>query len=179
MACLCLTLCAAGTLMGSATANAKDVARAVGTSEALVVERLSLLKVEDLDFGKIIPGTTAGTVSIAPDGARTASGGALGVAAGYHPASFAGYGFRNQSVLLSVGSNSPTMTRIGGSETMQFTNFTIGSAPPTTLSTVPRSFLINSSTGMFAFTVGATLKIKARQEPGIYQGTFSIIITHL
>jgi hypothetical protein len=174
-----MVICITGMQGICTTACAKEVAQVVGRSEAVVVERLSLVKVEDLEFGKIVAGGTAGTITISPDGSRAANGGALGVSTGFHPAAFAGYGFRNQNLLISVGSNSPIISRVGGSETMRFDTFTIGSVPPTTLSTVPRTFRINSTSGMFAFTVGATLRVNARQAPGIYQGTFSITVSYL
>ncbi len=163
----------------SIAVEAREVANAVGRAEAVVVERLSLVKVEDLDFGKIVSGTTAGAITVAPDGSRTSAGGALGVSTGFHPARFSGYGFRDQNVLISVGSNTPRIRRAGGSETMQVDTFTIGSVPPTTLTTVPRRFRINSTTGMYSFSVGATLRVSGRQAPGVYTGTFSVTVSYL
>lgn len=160
-------------------AAAKEVAQATGTAQAVVVTRLSLLKVEDLNFGQIVAGTTAGTIVINPDGTRSRTGGVMAIGDGFNPASFAGYGFRNQTVQISVGSNTPTIRRVGGTETMRFDTFTIGSAPPTTLTTTPRTFRINSTTGMFAFDLGATLRVGARQAPGMYTGTFSVTISYL
>jgi Domain of unknown function (DUF4402) len=160
-------------------AAAKEIAQAAGRAEAVVVTRLSLTKVEDLNFGKIVAGNTAGTIVINPDGTRSFSGGVLAVGNGFNPAAFAGYGFSNQTVQISVGSNTPTIRRVGGTETMRFDTFTIGSAPPTTLTTTPRSFRINSTTGMFAFDLGATLRVGARQVPGMYTGTFSVTISYL
>lgn len=174
---LCALAAACGLLSGPAWA--KEVATATGSTQAVVVTRLSLVKVEDLNFGQIVAGTTAGTIVINPDGTRTRTGGVLAIGNTFTPANFAGYGFRNQTVQISVGSNTPTIRRVGGTETMRFDTFTIGSAPPTTLTTTPRSFRINSTTGMFAFDLGATLRVGARQAPGMYTGTFSVTISYL
>lgn len=159
--------------------SAKEIAQATGSSQAVVVTRLSLVKVDDLKFGQIVAGTTAGTIVINPDGTRIRTGGILAIGSGFSPANFAGYGFRNQTVQISVGSNTSTIRRVGGTETMQFDTFTIGSAPPTTLTTTPRSFRINSTTGMYAFNLGATLRVGARQASGMYTGTFSVTVNYL
>ena len=42
----------------------------------------------------------------------------------------------------------------------------------------PLAFRIASSTGMFAFPLGATLRVGARQAPGIYTGTFSVVLEY-
>ena len=81
----------------------------------MIVTRLSLIKTDDLNFGKIIAGTTAGTVTVTPAGARTATGGARLAGTGAQPAAFAGYGFQNQTVTISVNSNTPVVRRVGGS----------------------------------------------------------------
>lgn len=174
-----LAAAAACAVLCANSAAAKEIAQATGRSDAVVVTRLSLIKVEDLNFGKIVAGPTAGTIVINPNGTRTSTGGVLAVGDGFNPASFAGYGFRNQTVQISVGSNTPTIRRVGGTETMRFDTFTIGSAPPTTLTTTPRTFRINSTTGMFAFDLGATLRVGARQASGMYTGTFSVTINYL
>lgn len=161
----------------SAPAQAERVAVS-GRAEAVVVTRLSLLKTDDLNFGKIVAGTTAGTVTVSPAGTRSASGGTRLAGTGAQPAAFAGYGFANQTVSISVNSNSPVVRRIGGTETMQFDTFIIGSTPTAQLTTAPLAFRIASTTGMFAFPVGATLRVGARQVPGIYTGSFTVTLTY-
>ena len=159
------------------TAHAERV-NVTGRAEAVIVTRLSLIKTDDLNFGKIIAGTTAGTVTVTPAGARTATGGARLAGTGAQPAAFAGYGFQNQTVTISVNSNTPVVRRVGGSETMQFDTFIIGSTPTAQLTTAPLAFRIASSTGMFAFPVGATLRVGARQPSGTYTGSFSITLNY-
>lgn len=169
-----LLLIAAGL---SSPAQAERVT-VTGRAEAVVVTRLSLLKTDDLNFGKIVAGTTAGTVTVTPAGTRTASGGTRLAGTGAQPAAFAGYGFANQTVSISVNSNTPVVRRVGGTETMQFDTFIIGSTPTAQLTTAPLAFRIASTTGMFAFPVGATLRVGARQVPGIYTGSFTVTLTY-
>lgn len=149
-----------------------------GRAEAVIVTRLSLIKTDDLNFGKIIAGTTAGTVTVTPAGNRTATGGTRLAGTGAQPAAFAGYGFQNQTVSISVNSNTPVVRRVGGSETMRFDTFIIGSTPTAQLTTAPLAFRIASTTGMFAFPVGATLRVGARQVSGTYTGGFSVTLNY-
>ncbi|MGB6185991.1 MAG: DUF4402 domain-containing protein, partial [Sphingopyxis granuli] len=50
-------------------------ASAQGEADAIVLRPLSFFKVSDLDFGDIVASNGAGTVRVAPDGARTRTGG--------------------------------------------------------------------------------------------------------
>ncbi len=162
---------------GGPEAKAETV-RVAGRAEAVVITRLSLLKTDDLNFGSIIAGSTSGTVVVAPDGRRTATGGVRLAGASAQPAAFAGYGFANQVVTISVNNNTPVVRRVGGTETMRFDTFIIGSTPTAQLTTSPLAFRIASTTGMFAFPVGATLRVGARQAPGTYNGSFTIVLNY-
>ncbi len=149
------------------------------TAKAIVVAQLSFFKVDDINFGKIIAGTTAGTVTVAPTGARTATGGArLASDSTVRAARFAGKGSANQNVGILVTSNTSTVTRIGGTEKMTFDTFVIGSSPTATLSTTPTTFRISSSTGIFTFPIGATLRVNANQVPGNYAGSFTVTLEY-
>lgn len=165
-------------VLGSSTAAHAERVSVTGRAEAIIVTRLSLVKTDDLNFGKIVAGTAAGTVTVTPAGSRSATGGVRLAGTGAQPAAFSGYGFLNQTVSISVNSNTPVVRRVGGSETMQFDTFIIGSTPTAQLTTAPLAFRIGSTTGMFAFPVGATLRVKARQTPGLYTGSFSVTINY-
>ena len=149
-----------------------------GLSRAVISTRLSLLKVDDIDFGEIAPGTTAGTVVLSPDNTRTRNGGVLVVTGHSKPGLFAGYGSRNQLVTISMNANSILLRRSGGPQTMRVDTFMIGSTPNTPLTTAPRTFRIAAPTGLFEFTLGATLRVGANQAPGIYTGNFAITINY-
>lgn len=159
-------------------AQARERVRATATAQAIVVKRLSFIKTADLDFGKLVAGNRAGTVTIAPGGARTATGGVTLAGEDGHPATFAGYGYPNQIVNISINTNTGTLRRVSGTETMRFDTFIVGSTPQAQITTAPLAFRVASSSGMFSFPLGATLRINAGQVPGVYTGTFSITLQY-
>lgn len=147
-----------------------------GEAEVTVVRPLSFVIDDNLDFGSLLPSNVAGTVTLTPAGARTATNGIVLVGTGFKPASFAGRGAFNQRVDVSLGSNSIFIT--GPGTRMRVSNFVIGSTPTAVLTTAPRRFRIASTTGVFGFPVGATLDVGANQAPGTYSGTWSITLNY-
>jgi Domain of unknown function (DUF4402) len=148
------------------------------TAEAktIVLRQLSFFRVQDLDFGDIVPGPTAGVVRILPNGTRTVTGGVTVVGSTHQPARFAGMGSNNQQVLISVSSNTIQLT--GPGAPMTLSQFEIGSTPTAILSTTPTRFRINAANGQFNFPVGARLAVGANQAGGDYTGTFSITLNY-
>ena len=146
-------------------------------AEAIVLRPLSFFKVNDLDFGDIVPSASAGTVRIRPDGSRSRTGGVTLVGAGGEPARFAGLSSFNRQVNISLGSNTIWIT--GPGTRMRVRNFEIGSTPTAILSTAPTRFRITSPLGNYNFPVGATLEVGANQAPGDYSGTFTITLNYL
>lgn len=146
-------------------------------TDAIVLRPLSFFKVNDLDFGDIIASGTAGTVRIAPDGARTRTGGATLAGNSGEPARFAGLGTPNRQVNISLGANSIFIT--GPGTRMRVRDFEIGSTPTAILSTTPTRFTIATAIGNYNFPVGATLEVGANQTPGDYAGTFTITLNYL
>lgn len=149
---------------------------ASGGAEVTIVRPLSFVIDDNLDFGTVVRSATAGTVTIAPDGTRTQTGGATLANGTHKPASFAGQGTFNQRVDISLGSNSILLTGPGAS--MRVRNFVIGSTPTAVLTTAPLRFRIAAATGVFAFPIGATLEVGANQAPGQYTGTWSITLNY-
>ncbi len=147
-------------------------------SEAVVVTPLSFIKVEDLDFGSIIPGTNNGWITLSPDGTVATTGGIVVLSGSSQAAEFAGYGAVNQIVTIRLDRNRYNLTRIGGTETMRLRRITIGSVPPTTLGTNIRTFRIVSPSGAFAFRVGGQLRVRANQAPGVYETQFDVTLEY-
>jgi len=148
-----------------------------GSAEITIVRPLSFVIDDNLDFGTVVRGTTAGTVTIAPTGTRTQTGGvALANGGGHKPASFAGQGAFNQRVDISLGAN--TIFLNGPGAPMRVRDFVIGSTPTAVLTTTPLRFQIAAPTGIFAFPVGATLEVAANQAPGSYTGNWSITLNY-
>lgn len=146
-------------------------------SQVAVVTPGSFFKVDDLDFGTIVAGTTTGTVTISPAGARTAAGGVTLWGNSHHPALFAGMKPTqpNRPVRLRVGANSIQVTGPGAPMTVSL--FRANTNPAQVLTTVPRNFQVQQSVnGAFALYVGATLTVNANQAPGAYSGTWELTL---
>ncbi|WP_447765192.1 DUF4402 domain-containing protein [Sphingopyxis panaciterrae] len=146
-------------------------------AEAIVLRPLSFFKVNDLDFGDIIPSNAAGTVTIDPDGSRSRTGGVTLAGNSGEPARFAGLGSFNRQVNISLGSNTIWIT--GPGTRMRVRDFEIGSTPTAILSTSPTRFRITSPLGNYNFPVGGTLEVGANQTPGDYSGSFTITLNYL
>jgi spore coat protein U-like protein len=168
-------------LLGLLALAGAPVAEAQTTSasaKTVIVSRLAFINAEELEFGNLLAGTSAGTVTVSPTGVRTSTGGVTLVGGLVQPARFAGRGSLNQAVLISLSANTTTLQRVGGTETMTVDQLTIGSTPTAVLTTNPRSFRITSPTGIFNFPIGARLNVNANQVPGDYAGTFSVILNY-
>lgn len=147
-----------------------------GQSQVGIVTPLSFIQTEELNFGKIFASNAAGTVVVAPDGARTRTGGVTLFGNDQQAAEFAGMGSFNQRVQISLGSNSIFL--YGPGTRMRARAFTIGSTPTAVLTTTPRVFRIAGPTGAFRFPVGATLDVNANQAPGTYSGIWTITLNY-
>jgi Domain of unknown function (DUF4402) len=148
----------------------------VADAQIAIVRPLEFIRVENLDFGKVIRASTAGTVTVAPDGTRTKTGNVILIGTGFQPARFAGMGTNNQRVDISLGTASIFVT--GPGAPMRVHTFIMGSTPTAILTTTPQRFRINSATGIFNFPVGATLDVGANQTPGTYNGTWTITLNY-
>ncbi|MFM9853841.1 MAG: DUF4402 domain-containing protein [Sphingomonadaceae bacterium] len=169
--------CGAMMLGGGSSAWA---ASATAPSQAVLVAPLSFFVVDELDFGRILAGATAGTVVIAPSGARTSTGGVTLInSPTAQPVNFAGRGRQNQIVAISLATTPNRLTRIGGTQTMVLDTFVIGSTPTAPITTAPTQFRIAGPGGVFNFPLGATLRVGANQTPGNYAGTFVITLNYL
>lgn len=179
--CAALALAGAGLLAPPAQA---ETAQATGTAQAVIVEPLSLIKVQDLDFGRIAARPTAGTVTVNPDtGACTVTGPILHVGTCRY-AEFAGMGTRRLTFRAQIPAT-VTLTGPGGA-TMTVNNITMGLAPDVSyiggnghgLGSGNRRYQINSNTGIFTFRLGGTLNVGANQAPGVYNGTFNVTVQY-
>lgn len=148
-------------------------------AKTVIVLPLTLVNDEDLDFGLILPGTSRGFVTLAPDGSASTSGGVLAVAGETQAATFYGYGRYRQFLRLNISQNTYQLRRHGGSETMRLDRITIGSTPPTQLTTTPRLFYIGSPDGFFGFSLGGRLRVGANQAPGVYVGEITVAVEYL
>lgn len=135
------------------------------TGKALVLVPLTLTKIDDLDFGTMIPSSVSGFVSInASTGTRTFGGGVTGVTSDAgHRAYFAGAGSPSQQVIVTI--DAPTELTDPAGDTITVLALTLdGSARKT----------IDPTTRAFFFGVGGILQIAADQPEGVYSATFDV-----
>ncbi len=149
---------------------------ATGDSDAVVVSPLSLVPVEDLNFGNLIPGTAGGTAVISPAGARSVTGSVTAAGGTVSNAEFQGFGTRNRFVFISTASSTYTLNRQGGGATMVMRSLTL-QADNLTPRFFPGLFRI-SSTDVITLRIGATLDVGANQQEGVYTGTFPITMNY-
>jgi hypothetical protein len=164
-------LAAAAAAALSATPAAAQSVTASDQAEArgVILQPLTLTRVQDLDFGTVIGSpTVAGTVTIDADtGSRSTTGGVTGVPS--YPGDrglFGGAGTADQDVVLTL--NAPTVL--------------VHQSSPTTLLTVGEIVLDNNnamtrtidSTSAFFVGVGGTFNVAANQPPGLYAAQFEL-----
>jgi hypothetical protein len=153
-----------------------QAAPATGDAQIAVVTPLSFIQVENLDFGRIIPSGTAGTVTLSTANIRTATGGVTLVGTDYQNAKFAGQGTILQRVRINITPNTITLT--GPGAPMTVTNVTIGTDGTLLQLGASPNYLILSPTGIFWFNVGGRLNVGANQAAGYYSGTFTATLVY-
>ncbi|MES2035843.1 MAG: DUF4402 domain-containing protein [Pseudomonadota bacterium] len=166
-------IAAAAALAAVAAASpalAQSTASATGTGSITVIRPLTLTKNADLKFGTVVrPSTGSGTVVISAAGARTVTGGVVGLASGDTPAAaqFTLDGEGGQSVSVTVPA---TFTMANGIDNLTVTtsNNLAGSAAAQTLSNAL------GSAGALTFKVGGSVPITSTATTGVYTGSFIV-----
>jgi hypothetical protein len=134
---------------------------------ALLLIPLKITKINDLDFGSMIPSGTSGTVALnATTSARSFAGGVIGVPGapgqrGYFGA--AGTGGQQVVVVLVP----PTQLTDSNGDTIDVLALTLdnGGNPIRTIDPVTKTFFVG---------VGGILNIAANQPEGDYSATFQV-----
>lgn len=138
-------------------------------ADVVVLKPLTLLKVEDMDFGALFPAATAGTATLDPvTGVVTTAGGVTLGPGPTQPAQFAGAGTRNAPVIIRLPKNPIALTRVGGTETMTVDDWTTDG---------PKTRQIDAFEA-FEFRVGGRLYVGANQADGTYVGTFDVTVVY-
>ena len=167
---LSIYLAALAATTAFATPAFAQVATASATAEArgLVLQPLTLTKVDDLDFGTVIASTVAGSVSIDADtGNRSVAGGVTPVPTNVGGrALFAGAGTYNQGVLLTLSPPAVLVSTTNAADTIVVTSMVLDSGNAT-LRTI-------DVTGAFQVGVGGDFAIAASQPNGLYKANFDL-----
>jgi len=156
-------------LAAAAPAWAAPVAAPVAaTGRAHIHWPASIRKLEDLHFATLAV-WGAGTAVIDPNtDSMTTTGGIVHVAGTPWAALFEGVAPVKGVVIIRIPKDPITITRIGGTETMTVSNWTLsGNARRTVAAQQP-----------FDFKVGGTLTVAANQAEGTYFGTFTVDIQY-
>ena len=152
----------------SAPAAAQVAPDQDATGRAIVLRPLSLLKVEDMDFGRLTA-TAAGTAILNPiTGAVTTTGGVVTAGGTTQAAWFVGAASRNTPVKIRIPNRPITLTRVGGTETMSLSAWTLD-GPADRKTGIDRAF---------NFKLGGTLTVAANQMDGLYEGTFTVEVQY-
>ena len=142
------------------------VPAAKGTAQ--ITRPLTLTKTADMDFATLGV-TTGGTAIINPlNGQMTTSGGLVYLGGTASPARYIGAASKQTVVNIRVPKQPVTITRIGGTETLTLTNFTLDGQDKRTL----------ASQTSYTFAVGATLTVPAGTVEGVYTGTLDVTVQY-
>jgi hypothetical protein len=187
---VCAALLALVWLAGAPGARAQTVASTAGSARAVIVEPLTLIKVADMDFGKIVPSVAGGTVTINPVTNACSASGVRSVGNACRAAVFAGQGrhpYRarvTMSNITQLSGPGAAMTMdsfvLGANSGITFTGNTNGQGNGGGLQNGNgnQRYTINDSSGIFLLSIGATLHVNPNQLPGLYTGTFSVTVQY-
>ena len=168
-----LTAAAVAAAAVAAPAEAAPVPAVTDASgRALILVPLTLTKVDDLDFGSVIPASVNGTVRINPiTGARTFTGGVAGVpSAPGNRGYFGGAGSPNQQVVVSVTAPAELVSTTNAADTIPVMALMLDGGPIRSIDPVTRAFF---------FGVGGIIELNPNQPEGVYEATFDVTATYL
>jgi hypothetical protein len=160
---------AAAAMLALASQPAAAQVTASSEGKAVILKPLTVLKIEDLDFGGLIPSAAAGTAVVNPfSGAVTTTGGVTAASGPTTAAAFVGAGTWRSPVIIRIPRNPITITRVGGTETMTVSNFALDGASTRHVNAYEA----------FEFQVGAQHNVGANQAVGTYVGTFEVSVQY-
>lgn len=155
-------------LCALAAGTGAQAATQSGTAKVITLKPLSIVKLRDLDFGRLASGTTAGTVVIDPTtDARSTTGGVLAAGGAPLAAQFYTYATGNQTLQVTRGPL-PILNRAGGGASMNVTQLTLNGPV----------LRVIAAAGLLDLRVGGTLAVAANQMDGTYSGNFDITVTY-
>lgn len=164
-----------GLLAGLAALVAPALAQAApvapdrnATATVQIAPPASLRKIEDLNFAYLSV-TGAGTAIVDPNtDTMTTTGGVLHAGGLPYAALFEAVSPVKAVVIIRIPRNPITVTRVGGSETMTVSNWTLSGNSRRTV----------AAKEAFSFKVGGTLSVSANQVEGLYLGNFTVEIQY-
>lgn len=151
------------------TVQSSEAATRAAVTRVRTVQPITITVTRDLDFGRIVRGTTAGTVTMNPrTDVRTRTGGATLLGGGTPGAArFVVNGTPSRPVQVTLGPL-PTLTRVNGGATMVMNTLTMNGGINRTL----------TAAGTLDLRVGGRLVVAANQLDGLYTGTFTVTVDY-
>ena len=156
-------------LFAPALAHAAPVApNRNATATVYIAPPASVRKLEDLNFASLIV-NGAGTAIVDPntDG-MTTTGGVLYATGLHYAALFEAVSPVRAVIIIRIPRNPITITRVGGTETMTVSNWTLSGNSRRTV----------VAQEAFSFKVGGTLTVNANQAEGLYVGNFDVEVQY-
>ena len=136
--------------------------------EVVLLRPLTLVKLADMDFATLGV-TTGGTATIDPvAGTLTVSGGLLHLAGTPSPARYAGAASKRTVVNIRVPNQPVLIRRVGGTETLSVSNFTLDGQDKRAL----------AEATSFRFAVGARITVPAGTVEGVYVGDIDVTVQY-
>lgn len=162
-----------------ARAAPSDTATAGATAEIVLVAPTSLTKTRDMVFGKITQSAVAGDVVINAATSTCTTTNGLTRLGTCQPAQFAGRGNRFMQVRITA----PTSIQLTGpGQAMVVDTFRVSTSADLILVTgtalADGRYRIVSSSGIYGFGMGGTLRVNANQAPGVYTGSFDVTVVY-
>lgn len=171
----------------AAAANPVSV---TATARAVVVAPLTLVWVQDLKFGKIVPRPQAGTVTVDQNtGTCTVTGPILEVGKCQF-AQFAGMGTKNMGARITLIT---VVDLTGPGQTMVLDQITVGTNSTISFAGNPNAngsgvgltkggnaerFTIITNSGIYLLNIGGRLNVNANQAPGVYNGSITLSVQY-
>jgi len=151
-----------------AAAAAPVQASPTASAQILLVRPLTLVRTADMDFATLGV-TTGGTATINPvTGAMTVTGGLLHLGGTPSPARYAGAASKQSVVNIRVPKQPILIRRVGGTETLSVSNFTLDGQDKKVL----------AQQQSFTFAVGAQITVPAGTVEGVYTGTIDVTVQY-
>ena len=185
-----LVALAGAVLIADPAAAANTPVAVTASARATVVAPLTLVWVQDLKFGRIIPQPQPGTVTVDKiTGACIVTGPIIEVGKCQF-AQFAGMGTKNMGARISlttvVNLTGPGQAMVldqislGTNSTITFTGNTNanGTGVGLTKGGNAERYTITTNSGIYLLNVGGRLTVNANQAPGVYNGSITVSVQY-
>lgn len=154
--------------LGQAAGAAPVQSSPTAKGDVIIVHPLTLSSIADMDFATLGV-TTGGTATIDPvSGTMTVSGGLLHLSGTPSPARYVGAAVKKSVVNIKVPNKPLLIKRVGGTETLSVSNFTLDGQDKRAL----------AQQTSFIFAVGAQIAVPANAVAGIYVGDIDITVQY-